>query len=71
MKVSEEGLDDFIRIYKEEYGEDITRAEASEMTFRLFTLHELLSKHRPKEEEAAPTPPTDRREEPPKIGFLR
>ena len=71
MNVSEESLDDFIRIYKEEYGEEITRAEASEMTFRLLTLYELLSKHRPKEGETAPTPPTGRREEAPKIGFLR
>ena len=71
MKVSEEALDDFIRIYKEEYGEELSRAEASEMTFRLLTLYELLAKHKSHERSATPKPPDDRSGEPRKIGFLR
>lgn len=58
MRASEEALDDFIHIYKEEYGVELTRAEASEMTFRLLTLYELLAKHEPQEGTVVPTPPS-------------
>ena len=42
MRVSEERLQEFIRIYHEVYGEELTSVEATEMTHRLLALYELL-----------------------------
>jgi hypothetical protein len=64
MKISDEELDEFVRLYKEEFNEDITSAQASEMAFRLVTLYELLAQKLP---EKHITPPDDPPPEP--IGF--
>jgi hypothetical protein len=47
MRISDEALDEFIEIYREEFGEDISRNEASEMAIRILTLYTLLSKKPP------------------------
>lgn len=39
MRITDEALDEFIELYKEEFGEEISRSEASEMAFRLVTLY--------------------------------
>jgi hypothetical protein len=64
MQISDEALEDFARLYKEEFNEDITRAQASEMAFRLVTLYELLAQKVP---EKHITRPDDSPPEP--IGF--
>jgi hypothetical protein len=50
MKISDSALDDFIRIYKEEFKTDIDMSQASEMALRLVTLYELLAKKAPYDE---------------------
>jgi hypothetical protein len=66
-QVSPERLEEFRRIYKEAYGEEITSTEASAMTRRLLALYRLLSQPLPDEiEKPSPSPPppaqTDRGE---------
>ena len=50
MHISDEALDEFIAIYKEEFRETLTKAEASEMASRLVTLYELLARKLPNEQ---------------------
>ncbi len=59
MHISEKALDEFIAIYKEEFGEEISRGDASEMAFRLVTLYERLAKRLPEEIGAGPLMPTE------------
>lgn len=47
MRITDETLDQFIELYKEEFGEEISRSEASEMAFRLITLYEALARKLP------------------------
>jgi hypothetical protein len=47
MRVSDEALDEFIKIYKKEFKEKISREEAREMASRLLTLYQLLSQKPP------------------------
>ena len=44
MKLSKKALNDFKRIYKEQYGEDITDKKADEMGWQLLQLYELVMK---------------------------
>ena len=44
MRLSKEALEEFKQIYKEEFGEDLTDAEAEEMATRVMRLYELLSR---------------------------
>jgi hypothetical protein len=55
-KVSDERLEEFRRIYKEAYGEEITLPDAIEMTHRLLALYQLLL--RPLPGETSPPPPS-------------
>ena len=59
VKLSDEALEEFVKLYKDEFDEDITKAQASEMGFRLVTLYEILSKELPNQQEI--TPPEGRR----------
>ena len=54
MRLSEEAIQEFASLYKEEFGEELTKAEASEMAYRLMVLYEQLSKPLPDEQGAAP-----------------
>jgi hypothetical protein len=47
MRISDEALDEFVEIYTKEFGEDISRDEASEMATRILMLYALLSKKPP------------------------
>lgn len=68
MQIPEEALNEFIAIYKAEFGEEISRRDASEMAFRVLRLYELLAKTLPNGETTTPaaTQPADGR---PSIGF--
>jgi hypothetical protein len=56
MRISGEALDEFVEIYGEEFGEDISRDEASDMAIRILTLYTLLSKIPPRVDESAGIP---------------
>ena len=68
MKLSDEALDELIAIYKEDFGDEIDRKEASEMASRLVMLYELLAKKLPNEQ-ISPEPMPQRDDPPRKIGF--
>lgn len=50
MKISDEALGEFTKLYEEEFGIKLTKVETSEMAFRLITLYELLSQKLPNEQ---------------------
>lgn len=68
MQVSDEALNEFIALYKVEFGEELSRKDASEMALSVLRLYELLAKTLPNGETTTPaaTQPTDGR---PSIGF--
>lgn len=68
MQISDDALDEFIAIYRAEFGEEISHKDASEMALRVLTLYELLARQLPNGKTTTPaaTPPTDGR---PPIGF--
>jgi hypothetical protein len=47
MRISDEALDEFMTIYAEEFGKQITHAQASEMAERVVTLYRLLRRKLP------------------------
>lgn len=63
MRIPDNALDEFIEIYKKEFGEDISRADAGQMASDLLRLYDLLSKKSP----ARKTMPHD--DDHPRIGF--
>lgn len=65
MRITDEALDEFTGIYKEEFGEEIDRAQAREMASRLVALYERLD--RKSDREITLTPPDDPPRRP--IGF--
>ncbi len=72
MNITEDALDELIVIYKEEFGEEISRAQASEIAQRVLTLYEILSKKLPNEQRVPPSPTQHDDERPndhPPIGF--
>ena len=68
MRIPDEALDEFIVIYKEEFGEVINRNEATEIASRIVTLYELLARKLP-EKPASSRVPTQRTGDHPQIGF--
>jgi hypothetical protein len=66
MRITDQALDEFMELYKEEFGEELGRSEASEMAFRFVTLYEALATRLPDDRQAAMPP-----DEPPHqaIGF--
>jgi hypothetical protein len=63
MNITDDALDEFIAIYQEEFGEEISRAEASEMASSLLMLYGRLARKLPS---IKTTPPSD---DHPQIGF--
>jgi aldehyde:ferredoxin oxidoreductase len=60
MKSPPDRIEEFRRLYKEAYGEEISVEEASEMASRLLDLYRLLMRPLPGENEKGPlsrTPP--------------
>lgn len=49
MRLNREQVEEFKKIYKEEFCEDLTDAEAEEMATRVVRLYELLSRPLPSE----------------------
>ncbi|MFZ2948571.1 MAG: hypothetical protein WA003_03705 [Desulfuromonadaceae bacterium] len=50
MRISEEELREFIRLYKEEFGEELSIAEASEVAGNFVSLYEFLAEPLPGEQ---------------------
>jgi hypothetical protein len=65
MRISDKAVDEFIQIYREEFGEELDRSDASEMAFRLVTLYEALVKRLPSDARPRSTGDSLQR----KIGF--
>jgi hypothetical protein len=57
MQISDEDLEEFRRIYKEEFGEEISLAEAQTMGNRLIELFRIIMRPLPGEEGFQETPP--------------
>ena len=51
MRPSDEGVEEFRRLYEELYGEEIDVDAAREMASRVLTLYELLARPLPEETE--------------------
>lgn len=49
MSISEERVRDYIRVYKEEFGDDLSLDQGREMLTRLVTLYDLLARPLPDE----------------------
>ena len=47
MRISDDALEEFIALYKEEFGEDIDLAHARELAQRVVTLYRLLRRKLP------------------------
>ena len=43
MKLSDEAIEEFMTIYRDEFNDDITREEAQEMASRVLALYKLLA----------------------------
>lgn len=59
MPLSDEALEEFTQIYREEFGETLTRGEASELASRVLTLYKLLARPLPSERSAPESRPPD------------
>jgi len=44
MRIANEALDEFIELYKKEFGEDVSRDDAAEVARRLVTMYDALCK---------------------------
>jgi hypothetical protein len=55
MQIAEDELSEFIRIYKEEFGEQLTNVQGGEITTRLIALCETLAAKLPDEQEQSIT----------------
>ena len=51
MDLDQESIDELRRIYKQEFGEELSDADAREMATRVLTLYELLSRPLPRQED--------------------
>ena len=68
MQISDEALNEFIAIYKTEFGEEIRREDANEMALRVLRLYELLERKLPYGKTTT-SPATQPIDVPPRIGF--
>lgn len=44
MRISDAALNEFIELYKEEFGEEIDRAEATELAHRVLAISRLMAR---------------------------
>jgi hypothetical protein len=68
MRIPDKALDEFIEIYKNEFGEDISREDANAMASRLVSLYARLAKLPPNDLVPLPNPMQPAAHHPP-IGF--
>jgi flagellin-specific chaperone FliS len=54
MTIDDRSVDEFIDIYEDEFGERLTRKQASEIADRLITLYRLLVRKVPVEQKLTP-----------------
>lgn len=54
-RIPDAELDEFIAIYKDEFGAEIGHADASEMASRILMLYTLISRKLPKKKNTEPT----------------
>jgi len=57
MRITDEALDEFIELYREERGEEIGRDEANEIASRLVVLYQALARKSPMQPDDPPRPP--------------
>jgi hypothetical protein len=69
--IGEKALDEFIRIYEEEYGETIDRTTATTMAYRVLALYRLLRRKLPEGyiPTETPTPRSDGEADASPLGF--
>lgn len=56
MQISDEDLEEFMRLYTAEFGEALSKAEASEIAGRFVDLYTLLAEPLPSEQAVSPKP---------------
>ena len=56
MQISDEDLEEFMRLYTAEFGEALSKADASEIAGRFVDLYTLLAEPLPSEQEVAAKP---------------
>ena len=56
MQISDEDLEEFMRLYTAEFGERLSKEEASEVAGRFVDLYTLLAEPLPSEQEGAAEP---------------
>ena len=59
MQISDEDLEEFRRLYTAEFGDELSKAEASEIAGRFVDLYTLVAEPLPSEQEGAATPQSD------------
>jgi hypothetical protein len=68
VKITGKAIDELIAIYKEEFGEEIDRQEATEIAHRLLALYRMLGRKPPNEDTVTPNP-TQHDDDRPRLGF--
>ncbi len=69
MQIDDDALSEFLTLYNEEFGEDISRKEASEMAHRLLMLYDVLAKKLPGEQDPASLQQPNEEDDHPRVGF--
>ncbi len=59
MRISEEELQEFIQLYKKEFGEELSMTEASEVAGNFVSLYELLAEPLPGEQNSPTSSQSD------------
>jgi hypothetical protein len=68
MNIPDDALDEFIAIYRAEFGEEISHKDANEMALRVLKFYELLERKLPNREKMTPAA-TQQTDDRPPIGF--
>ena len=61
MRVSDDTLDEFMALYRAEFGKDISREDSLEMAIRLVNLYQLIMRPLPDEGSERATPHSEDR----------
>jgi hypothetical protein len=59
MSISDRALEEFIKIYEDEFGDRLARPEASDIAERLLALYRLLLRKVPDEQNSTPVSEAD------------
>ena len=69
MHISDEALNEFIAIYNDKFGEELSHKDAAEMASRVLKLYEMLARKLPNETTSPPKPRGEIDDARSKIGF--